>query len=130
MPAVDVPSLTARLLKRDSWSIYPGVLIRANILNPVVNNFMNAACDKAEIGWPCDSELEQLREAFLRAPDPATQKAIAQAAQERAIAVSTHIPLGEFIAPIVVRKGVGGVLVAQDPVFWNVTKEAEAGASR
>jgi peptide/nickel transport system substrate-binding protein len=124
--SIDVPSLTARLLKKDSWNMYPGTLVRANILDPLVNHFMNASCEKAEVGSPCDSTLEALREAFLRATDPAARKAAATAAQERAVVVTPYIPLGEFFAPIVVRKRLDGVLVAQDPVFWNISKTVEA----
>ena len=106
--------------------MYPGTLVRANILDPLVNHFMNASCEKAEVGWPCDSTLEALREAFLRATDPAARKVAATAAQERAVVVTPYIPLGEFIAPIVVRKRLDGVLVTQDPVFWNISKTVEA----
>ena len=32
-----------------------------------INNFaFNADCEKAWFGWPCDSELEKLRDAFPR----------------------------------------------------------------
>lgn len=94
-----------------------------DLLNPAMIGFMNASCDKALFGWPCDKELEKLREDFLRATDLPTQKKLAAEAQKRAIAISTHIPLGEYFAPIAVRKNIDGVVQAPVPVFWNVTKK-------
>ena len=32
--------------------------------------FLNASCDKATFGWPCDAELEKLRDDFARETDP------------------------------------------------------------
>ena len=34
-------------------------------------------------GWPCDAEMEKLRDQFARETDPAKQKAIAEAVQKR-----------------------------------------------
>ena len=71
-------------------------------------------------GWPCDAEIEKLREDFARETDPAMQKVIAEAAQVRETKVVTHIPLGQFNQPAVMRKNVEGVLVAPATVFWNI----------
>ena len=43
-------------------------------------------------GWPCDAELERLRDAFAKETDPAKQKAIAEAVQLRAAEYPTHRP--------------------------------------
>ena len=47
-------------------------------MNPVSAAFINASCDKAPYGWPCDAEIERLRDAFARETDPAKQKQIAE----------------------------------------------------
>ena len=57
--------------------------VSADILNPVMTGFLNASCDKAMFGWPCDAEMEKLRDDFARETDPAKQKAIAEAVQVR-----------------------------------------------
>ncbi len=44
-------------------------------------SYLNASCDKATFGWPCDAEIEKLRDAFAKETDPAKQKAIAEAVQ-------------------------------------------------
>jgi peptide/nickel transport system substrate-binding protein len=97
--------------------------VSADILNPVMSSFVNAGCDKANFGWPCDAEMERLRDAFVRAPDLAAQKEVADAVQTREREVVTHIWLGQWYQPIAARKSVTGILVAPAPVFWNVEKK-------
>ncbi len=98
----------------------------ADILNPVMTGFLNAGCDKALFGWPCDAELEKLRDAFVRAPDAAKQKEIAEAVQVRDREVVTHLWLGQWYQPIAARKNVSGIPTAPVPVFWNVEKKSSS----
>jgi len=91
-------------------------------LNPVSTAFLNSSCDKALFGWPCDTELEKLRDDFARATDPAQQKAIAEAVQVRFTQYPTHVHLGQWYQPGASRKNVDGYVTAPVPVFWNVTK--------
>jgi len=81
---------------------------------------MNAACDKAMFGWPCDAEIEKLRDDFARETDPAKQKAIAEAVQVRETNVVTHIPLGQWYSGALARKNVADMVQAPAPVFWNI----------
>ncbi len=124
MQSMDWQTLVSRRAKKDSWNYFHTSWVGADLLNPPMMGFMNAACDKALPGWPCDPELEKIRANFLRAPDPEAQKAVAVEAQKRAIEVSTHIPLGEYVAPGAKGKGIDNVIIdAPAPVFWNITKK-------
>ncbi|MDE2364524.1 MAG: ABC transporter substrate-binding protein [Hyphomicrobiales bacterium] len=128
MQSMDWQTLVARRAKKDApnaggWNIFNTAWVTADILNPAMVGFMNASCEKALPGWPCDPALEKIREAFLRAPDLATQKQLAADAQKEAIAYTTHIPLGEYDQPIAVRKNINNTMVAPVPVFWNLTKK-------
>jgi peptide/nickel transport system substrate-binding protein len=87
--------------------------------------FMNASCEKAMFGWPCDATLESLRDQFARETDLGKQKAIAVQAQERAVEVGTHIPMGIRLQPAAYRKDrINGLLIAPVPVFWGMEKQA------
>ena len=88
--------------------------------NPISAAFVNASCDKAAWGWPCDEALEKLRDDFARATDPAKQKEIAEAVQVRVSEVVTHVYLGQWYQPQAHKKSVVGFLEAPAPVFWNV----------
>ena len=92
----------------------------ADILNPVMAGFLNSSCDKAMFGWPCDQEMEKLRDQFARETDPAKQKAIAEAVQVRLTQYPTHVPLGQWYGAAAVRKNVQGLVEAPVTVFWNV----------
>jgi peptide/nickel transport system substrate-binding protein len=128
MQAMDWQTLVARRAKKEppnagGWNAFLTGWVSADILNPVMTGFLNAGCDKALFGWPCDAEMEKLRDAFARAPDAAAQKEVAEAVQVREREVVTHIWLGQWYQPIAARKSVNGILTAPVPVFWNVEKK-------
>ena len=125
MQSMDWQTLVARRTKKDApaaggWHAFLTAWVAADVLNPVSQAYLNSACEKALFGWPCDPEMEKLRDQFAREPDLAKQKAIADAVQKRAIEMTPNIPLGEYLAPMAHRKSVSGILNAPVPVFWNV----------
>ena len=128
MQDMDWQTLVARRAKKDppnagGWHIFLTSWVAADILNPVMVGFMNTACEKAMFGWPCDPEMEKLRDDFSRETDPVKQKALAEAAQKRAIEMVTHVHLGQWYLPGALRKSVNGMVVAPAPVFWNIDKQ-------
>jgi peptide/nickel transport system substrate-binding protein len=125
MQSMDWQTVVARRAKKDAptaggWHAFLTSWVSADITNPIFTSFMNAGCDKALFGWPCDAEMEKLRDDFARETDPAKQKAIAEAVQVRETKMVTHIPLGQWYERAVMRKTVEGMLVAPAPVFWNI----------
>jgi peptide/nickel transport system substrate-binding protein len=129
MQSMDWQTLMSRRAKKDppnagGWSAMLTSLVGADILNPIVTAFLNAGCDKAWQGWPCDLEMEKLRDQFARETDPAKQRRIAEAVQVRATQVTTHVFLGQWYTAVAVRKNVSGMPIAPVPVFWNVEKTA------
>ncbi|MBM3599515.1 MAG: ABC transporter substrate-binding protein [Alphaproteobacteria bacterium] len=129
MQSMDWQTLVSRRTKKDlpnagGWNAFLTSWVAADILNPVMAGFLNSGCDKAMFGWPCDEQMEKLRDQFSRETDAAKQKALAEAVQERAMQIGTHIHLGQWYQPIAVRKGViEGIPTAPAPVFWNITKK-------
>jgi peptide/nickel transport system substrate-binding protein len=127
MQSSDWQTVVGRRVKKDpasagGWHAMLTSWVSADILNPVMAGFMNSSCEKAGFGWPCDAEMEKLRDDFARATDPAKQKEIADAVQVREAEVVTHIHLGQWYQPAASRKNVTGFLTAPAPVFWNVSK--------
>jgi len=128
MQSMDWQTLVARRSKKDppnagGWHAFLTSWVAADILNPVMAGFVNASCDKAMFGWPCDEQLEKLRDQFSRESDPTKQKAIAEAVQKRWVEYPTHAYLGQWYQPIARRKNIEGNLTGPVPVFWNVTKK-------
>ncbi len=102
MQSMDWQSLVARRAKKDppnagGWNIFLTSWVAADVLNPVGTAFLNSSCEKALFGWPCDPEMEKLRDAFARETDPAKQKAIAEQVQLRYIEVADPCAPGPVV---------------------------------
>jgi peptide/nickel transport system substrate-binding protein len=127
MQAMDWQTLLARRAKKDppakgGWNIFLTIWANVDGLNPITMNAVNAGCDKAWFGWPCDAELERLRDAFARSDDEKERKTLAEQIQVRAMELGTHAPLGEYQAPSAARKGLKGFVPGYFLVPWNVEK--------
>ncbi len=130
MQSMDWQSVVARRVKKDvpaqgGWHAFLTSWASADVLNPVSTAFLNASCDKAIFGWPCDAELEKLRDEFAHATTPTQQKAIAEAVQVRWTQYPTHVYLGQWYQPGASRKNVDGYVVAPASVFWNISKSGK-----
>ncbi len=128
MQSMDWQTLVARRAKKDppdkgGWHAFLTSWVAADILNPVMAGFFNAGCDKAMFGWPCDKELESLRDHYAKETDQGKLKPIAEAVQVRVTQYPTHIHLGQWYQPVAVRKNVDGMIEAPVSVFWNVQKK-------
>jgi peptide/nickel transport system substrate-binding protein len=128
MQSMDWQTLVSRRVKKDppsagGWHAFLTSWGSIDVLNPVSTGFLNSACEKAMFGWPCDPEMEKLRDAFARETDPAKQKAIAEAVQMRQSISPTHIHLGQYTQPTAYRKTISGVLTAASGVMWNIEKQ-------
>jgi peptide/nickel transport system substrate-binding protein len=128
MQSMDWQTLVARRAKKDSptaggWNAFLTSWVSADILNPVMTAFMNASCEKALFGWPCDKDIEGLRDAFARETDPAKQKQIAEQVQVRVTQYPTHLPLGQWYGAWAVRKNLNGMVEAPVTVFWGIEKK-------
>ena len=66
---MDWQTLVTRRTKKEApdkggWGAYFTSWGATDVLNPVSAAFLNASCDKATFGWPCDETLEKLRDAY------------------------------------------------------------------
>jgi peptide/nickel transport system substrate-binding protein len=125
MQSSDWQTVVARRAKKDpanagGWHAFLTSWTAADIMNPVSAAYFNSSCEKALFGWPCDPEMEKLRDAFARATDPAKQKEIAEAVQVQATKMTSHINLGQWYQPGAMRKNVSGWLPSPAPIFWNI----------
>jgi peptide/nickel transport system substrate-binding protein len=128
MQSMDWQTLVGRRAKRDppdkgGWNAFLTSWVAADILNPVSAAFFNSSCDKALFGWPCDEQIEKLRDAFAKESDPAKQKQIAIDLQKYWVDHPTHVNLGQWYQPAVLRTNIDGMMVAPVTVFWNMTKK-------
>jgi peptide/nickel transport system substrate-binding protein len=123
MQSMDWQTLVSRRAKKEGWNIFLTGSGAALVMNPLSNSPLSGACDKAWFGWPCDSELEKLRDGFAHADADKERKAIAEQIQVRAMEIGTHVPVGEYVQAVAARKTVKGLLVGYFTVMWNVEKQ-------
>ena len=106
------------------WNAFGTSWSQIDILDPLMTPNLAATCDKARAGWPCDPEIEKLRDKFVAATTPAEKKAAADAVQTRAMQVVTHVPLGEWFAIGAARDNiVFPTVLPPVTVFWGISKK-------
>jgi peptide/nickel transport system substrate-binding protein len=127
MQAMDWQTLVSRRAKKDppaqgGWNIFMTIWASVDGTNAISMNAVNASCDKAWFGWPCDQELERLRDTFARADEPQERKALAEQIQVRAMEIGTHVPVGEYRIPVAARKNLKGFVTGYFLVPWGIEK--------
>ena len=128
LQSMDWQTLVGRRAKMDppaqgGWNMFHTTWANVDLANPLVNVAINGkGKDGAWFGWPKDDRIEQLRDAFARATDPAKQKELATEIQKRAYELGFYVPTGLYKQPYAFRDNVAGVLAGPVPVFWNIEK--------
>lgn len=127
MQSMDWQTLVSRRAKKESpaeggWNAFMTSWVAGDVLNPISTAGLIASCDTAFFGWPCDEELESLRDQFARETDADKQREIAFQVQERALEIGTHGFMGQWYQPFAYRSNVSGVVHGPAPFFWNIEK--------
>jgi peptide/nickel transport system substrate-binding protein len=78
MQSMDGQTLLARFNRKDppnagGWNAVVLSWASIDAHDPLVAGLLNARCERARPGWPCDQELEMLRDRYARETDPAKQ---------------------------------------------------------
>jgi len=110
--------------KEGGWNMFFTNLTAADVVNPVGLLAINSkGRNGGWFGWPEDSKVEAMRDAFARATSPEAQKKIAVDIQKHVYDEVIYIPLGQYLVTAAWRKSLSGVLDGPaTPVFWNVDK--------
>jgi peptide/nickel transport system substrate-binding protein len=109
--------------KEGGWNMFFTNSVIADSGNPISSTFVGGSGQKSPFGWPTDTKLEELRDAFARATTLEQRKKLAAEIQQDVYEQVIYIPLGQWFAPSAWRKSLSGVLEGQAvPVFWNIDK--------
>ncbi len=127
MQSMDWQTLVGRRNKKEppsegGWSAFLTNWNSVDNANPLGHPFLNAACDKALFGWPCDEKIQALRDDYAKETDEAKQKVIVENIQRRVAVSPTHIHLGQWYAPAAMGKNVSGAPVSPVSAFWGYKK--------
>jgi peptide/nickel transport system substrate-binding protein len=124
--AMDWATLVQRRIKTEpveqgGWSIFQTSWSGLDQFNPAGHVFLRANGRNAAPGWPTSEKLESLRDDWLKAPDLAAQKKLAEQMQLQAFEDVPYIPLGQTITPTAFRSDLTGMLDGL-PLFWNIKR--------
>ncbi len=122
--AGDVAALIQRLgnkgpIDAGGWSAECDSSAGMAAFDPISNSSMRG--DGSSFGWPAIPPLEELRSAWLTAPDLATRKEICRQIQLLCFDQLPYIPTGLALRPTAYSKSLTGVLHGV-PLFWNVRR--------
>ena len=99
---------------------WPGLIVS----DPVGNVPMQASCDKAWPGWPCDAEHQALIDRFADVTTDTDRKALAEQIQKSAYEkVVPYVPFGQWFAPVAHSPRLSGVIgMPGTMILWNIAK--------
>lgn len=93
--------------------------------DPVGNVPMQASCDRAWPGWPCDAQHQALIDAFPYAATAEERTRILTELHESAYRVVPYLPFGQWFLPVAYSPRLSGVLgMPGIIIMWNIEKAA------
>jgi len=128
LQAMDWNTLVGRRAKKDpidkgGWHMFLTAWQGPDIWNPIANPTMDTRGEASGwFGWGKDDKIMELRGQFMRETDTNKKKKLAEAIQARAFEIGTHVPLGEFDAPLAARKNISGLFHQTGNFYWNLKK--------
>jgi peptide/nickel transport system substrate-binding protein len=101
------------------WSMFNTTWAGLDMINPVVQQVLRCNGDKGFFGWADIPQIEQLREAWLDAPDVEAQKKAAAEIQAVAMQEVPYVPTGQYLYKTAFRRRLSDVPKGLF-VFWDV----------
>lgn len=126
--AMDFASMAGRRANRrppaeGGWNIGLTYWNGLGASDPVGNVPMQASCDRAWPGWPCDAAHQALIDAFPYASDQAERRRLLTELHTSAYRLVPYVPFGQWYLPSAVGPRISGVLAMPGIVIaWNITK--------
>jgi len=110
-------------MNKGGWSVFisgPGGL---DMMLPINHLGLRSNCEKAWFGWPCNAEIEAMRNAFGDTADAAERKKLAEQIQLQATQTVPYVPLAVAYQFRASRADLRGMLTPPAPVYWNVERK-------
>lgn len=109
-------------VEKGGWSMFHTTGSAISWGDPAQSSIIRGQGEKGWFGWWKSERAEELAEAWLYAPDEATQKEKAKELNRLALTEVATIPLGQFLSRTAYRKSLTGVLPGTAPYPWGVKR--------
>ncbi len=106
---------------KGGWNMFITGWSGIDMTTPITNQTLRSNGAKAWFGWPDLPPVQTLIDAWVDAPDLASQQRIAAALQGQALDLVPYLPLGQSFSRTACRKDITGIIQGQF-VFWNVRR--------
>lgn len=107
--------------EQGGWNMFNTTWAGLDMINPVVQQVLRANGERAFFGWPSIPRLDELREAWLDAPDVAAQQRICAEIQKVAVQEVPYVPTGQYLYKTAYRRSVTDVPNGLF-VFWDIRR--------
>ena len=109
-------------VEKGGWSLFHTSAASAEYMSPAAHLGLRSDGKPAWAGWPTNPRMEELRRAWIFAPDASAQAAIGAQIEQEAFASVPYVPLGQYTVPTAFRRNITGVMQSLAPFFWGVSK--------
>ena len=107
--------------EKGGWNMFITGWAGLDMTTPITNQPLRSNADKAWFGWPNLPPVQTLIDAWVDAPDVASQQKIAVELQAKALELVPYLPTGQAFYKTACRKDITGIIPGQF-VFWNVRR--------
>ncbi len=125
--AMDWSTLVARRASREppdkgGWNAFCTSWAGLSVADPGGHFPLRGNGTGAWFGWPTDTKMEELRDAWFDAPDLPAQKKLCEEMQTYAFEQVPFIPIGQWFYPTAFRNSVTDIVRAPNILHWNLKK--------
>jgi peptide/nickel transport system substrate-binding protein len=106
---------------KGGWNMFITGWNGLDMTTPVTNQTLRSNGAKAWFGWPDLPGVQSLIDAWVDAPDLASQQKIAADLQRKALEEVPYLPTGQYFYRTACRDDITGIIPGQF-VFWNVRR--------
>jgi peptide/nickel transport system substrate-binding protein len=103
------------------WNLFHTWATSFDVMTPAVAAVLGGAGEKSWFGWPTNEAMEKLRAEWVRQPDAAKRKQIAEQVQQLTYDDVPYVPCGQWVIPGAFRKNIQGVLQFGATLLWNIS---------
>ena len=127
LQGMDYTSMLTRRNKKDppaqgGWHLAHSGNVGVDVASPMTNVYLASNCEQAAAGWPCDAQIERLKDEFARAPTVEERKAVAEKIQLRAMEFVPYVPVMQTSTWMAHRKTISNIPSTPIVVYWGVEK--------
>jgi peptide/nickel transport system substrate-binding protein len=116
---MDWGTVLARRARPDGWSLFPVYANGVDMASPLNHFYVANNCSDYP-GRSCDATITTLLQDFVRAPDAAARKGVAESIQRAAYELTPSVMWGQFSRPAGYRARLRNLIPSSFPMFWQV----------